>query len=331
MSPLGARSKRIFLSLARISGTVMAVVVALVWALRQPALGVIPFSGERRADPRILETHVRFLASAEQSRCADNSAGMDRAAAYITDALRRTGARISEQPYQAGGLQAKNLIADFGPAGGSRIIIGAHYDVYGDLPGADDNASGVAGILELARLMEHQALKSPVEIVAFSTEEPPFFGTPEMGSAMHAKALAEAKVGVRAMISLEMIGYFSDTQPNQNPLLHLLYPRHGRFIALVGRWADRDLARVAKRCFRGATTVQAVSYSGPVSLGSDLSDQRNYWARGYSGLMITDTAFMRNLNYHGPDDTADRLDYGRMAGVVDGVFNTVVHLANGPR
>jgi Zn-dependent M28 family amino/carboxypeptidase len=311
--------------------TIAGLALLLTWTLRQPTLGSIAFSGENRADPRILEAHVRFLASAEHSRCADNSAGMDRAAAYIAEALRRTGARFSEQPYQAGGLQAKNLIADFGPADGPRVIIGAHYDVYGDLPGADDNASGVAGILELARLMEHQALKSPVEIVAFSTEEPPFFGTPEMGSAMHAKALAEAKVGVRAMISLEMIGYFSDTQPNQNPLLYLLYPRHGRFIALVGRWADRDLARVAKRCFRGATTVQAVSYSGPVSLGSDLSDQRNYWARGYSGLMVTDTAFMRNLNYHGPDDTADRLDYRRMAGIVDGVFNTTVHLANGSK
>ncbi|MCI0657619.1 MAG: M28 family peptidase, partial [Acidobacteria bacterium] len=184
---------------------------------------------------------------------------------------------------------------------------------------------------ELARLLEHQALESPVEVVAFSTEEPPYFGTPEMGSSIHAKSLAQAGERVRAMISLEMIGYFSPTQPNQNPLLHLLYPRNGRFIALVGRWEDRDLARAAKRCFRGATTVQAVSYSGPVSLGSDLSDQRNYWAHGYSGFMVTDTAFMRNLNYHGPDDTADRLDYERMAGVVDGVFNTVVHLANGPK
>jgi len=322
------RKRRIFLSLLRIAGPVAVVVVALVWALRQPTLGSIPFSGDRHADPSILEAHVRFLASREHSRCADNTAGLNRAATYIADSLRRSGARVSEQPYQAGGLQTRNLIAALGTADGPRLIIGAHYDVYGDLPGADDNASGVAGILELARLLEHQALRSPVEIVAFSTEEPPYFGTPEMGSAIHAKSLAQSGERVQAMISLEMIGYFSPTQPNQNPLLHLLYPRHGQFIALVGRWADRDLARLAKRCFRGATTVQAVSYSGPVSLGSDLSDQRNYWALGYSGLMVTDTAFMRNMNYHGPDDTADKLDYGRMAGVVDGVFNTVVHLAN---
>jgi hypothetical protein len=128
-----------------------------------------------------------------------------------------------------------------------------------------------------------------------------------------------------------MIGYFSPTQPNVNPLIHLLYPENGRFIALVGRWDDRDLARTAKKCFRGATEVQAVSYSGPVSLGSDLSDQRNYWALGYPGLMVTDTAFMRNPNYHGKTDTADSLDYRRMAGVVDGIANTAVHLANDPR
>jgi peptidase M28-like protein len=319
------------LSLARISGTVMAVVVALVWALRQPTLGAIPFSGDRRADPKTLEAHVRFLASPEHSRCADNSAGLDRAAAYITDAFHRTVARLSEQRYLAGGVQARNLIAAFGPDTGPMIVVGAHYDVFNDFPGADDNASGVAGVLELARLLDHQTLNSPVVLVAYSTEEPPYFGSEVMGSAIHAKSLAQSGARVRAMISLEMIGYFCATQPNQNPLLHLLYPRNGRFVALVGRWADRGLVREAKKCFRGATTVQSVSYSGPVSLGSDLSDQRNYWAHGYPGLMVTDTAFMRNLNYHSLEDTADRLDYRSMAGVVDGVFSTVVHWANEPK
>jgi Zn-dependent M28 family amino/carboxypeptidase len=324
------RLKRILPSLARIGGTVTLVVLVFVWVLRQPNLGTVPFAGALHAAPVNLEAHVRFLASPGYSRCADNTAGLDRAAAHIAEAFGRTGARFSTQTYRAGGTQARNLIAAFGPEVGPHIVVGAHYDVFSDYPGADDNASGVAGILELARLLDHQKLAVPVEIVAYSTEEPPYFGGPEMGSAVHARSLAAARVAVRAMISLEMIGYFSATQPNQNPLLHLLYPRDGEFIALVGRWADRDLVRQAKQCFRGATSVRAVSYSGPVGLGSDLSDQRNYWALGYPGLMVTDTAFMRNLHYHGADDTADTLDYQRMAGVVDGVFNTVLHLADAP-
>ena len=149
-----------------------------------------------------------------------------------------------------------------------------------------------------------------------------------MGSAVHAEPLKTSATGVRAMISLEMIGYYTPEQPSPDPLLGLLYPRNGRFIVCAGRWSDRDLVRRAKRCFRGATSVQAVSYSGPTGPGIDLSDQRNYWARGFPAFMITDTGPLRNPNYHCPTDTADSLDYERMAGVVDGAFSTIVHLAN---
>jgi hypothetical protein len=125
-----------------------------------------------------------------------------------------------------------------------------------------------------------------------------------------------------------MIGYYSRSQPEQNFLFRMLYPRNGRFIALVGRWADRSLVREAKKCFRGATQVESVSYSGPVAAGADLSDHLNYWGQGYPAFMVTDTAFLRNPNYHSAGDTANTLDYQRMAGVVDGVLNTVLHLAN---
>jgi hypothetical protein len=135
------------------------------------------------------------------------------------------------------------------------------------------------------------------------------------------------KVAVKAMISLEMIGNFTDQPPHQGIVLGTIYPRHGRFIALVGRWADRDLVADAKRCFRGASPLQVVSYSGPTGVGADLSDQRNYWAAGIPAFMVTDTAFMRNPNYHMETDTADTLDYQSMAHVVDGVFSTVVMLA----
>src|SRR5262249_19717517 len=155
---------------------------------------------------------------------------------------------------------------------------------------------------------------SPVELVAFSTEEPPFFGGPDMGSAVHANALAGSHRSVRAMISLEMIGYFSPRQPPTGGLVSYLYPRNGDFIALVGRGQDGNLVRTAKRCFRVATAVQAVSYSGPSGPGADLSDHRSYWPAGYPAFMVTDTAFLRNANYHCATDTADTLDYERMAG-----------------
>lgn len=280
-----------------------------------------------RANPGNLEAHVRYLASPDNSRCADNQPGLDRAASYISQAFRNARANVSEQVYAAGGIEARNVIASFGAEKGSSVIVGAHYDAFNDYPGADDNASGIAGILELARMLDGMALPARVYLIAYSTEEPPYFGSELMGSAIHAKEMAKSGARVRAMISLEMIGYFTPTQPDTNPLLHLIYPGNGEFIALVGRWHDRELLRHAKRCFRGATAVQAVTYSGPPSLGSDLSDQRNYWAQGYPGFMVTDTAFMRNPNYHSATDTADSLDYRRMAGVVDGVFNTVLHLA----
>jgi hypothetical protein len=326
--------KAILQSLGRIVAGVIvgtvALALALVLPLRQPNFGSVPFPGGLRSDAERLKTHVLFLTDPHHSRCADNSAGLQRAASYIEAAFRQTHGRYSEQSYTAGGIQTKNLILDLGPEAGQRLVVGAHYDVFSDFPGADDNASGVAGILELARLLDHQSLSSPVELVAYSTEEPPYFATELMGSAIHANALARSGARVRAMISLEMIGYFSVRQHSLNPLLYLLYPKNGEFIAIVGRWQDRALARAAKECFRGATTVQPVSYSGPVAPGADLSDQRNYWAQGYPGLMITDTAFMRNAKYHTPDDTPDTLDYGKMAGVVDGALNTVLHLANRP-
>jgi Zn-dependent M28 family amino/carboxypeptidase len=300
---------------------------ALAWTLRQPNIGSEPYPGTARADAARLEQHVRFLSAAGEWRSVHNAAGMSRAADYIAATFAATGATVSQQPYKAGPVETKNVVARFGLEARPRVVIGAHYDVYGDFAGADDNASGVAGLLELARLLDGMNLPTAVELVAYSSEEPPFFGGPQMGSAVHVAALKSAAVPVVAMISLEMIGCFTERQQHQGILLTTIYPRHGRFIALAGRWADRDLVADAKKCFRGAGSPEAVSYSGPTGLGADLSDQRNYWAAGIPAFMVTDTAFMRNPNYHAATDTADTLDYQRMAGVVDGVLSTVVMLA----
>ena len=306
---------------------VAALWLALAWVLRQPNFGSTPFPGDARAEAARLEAHVRFLSAHDAWRNLRHPTGLQRAADYIAGSFGRTGASVSRQPYKVGTVEALNVVARFGIEARPRIVVGAHYDVFGDLPGADDNASGVAGLLELARLLDGRKLATTVELVAYSTEEPPFFGGPEMGSAVHAKSLRDAGVAVRAMISLEMIGFYAEAQPDQGVLLHLIYPRHGRFVALAGRWADRDLVADAKKCFRGAGPLEVVSYSGPTGLGADLSDQRNYWALGIPAFMVTDTAFMRNPHYHAATDTAETLDYQRMADVVDGVLSTVVQLA----
>src|SRR5262249_45198793 len=135
---------------------------------------------------------------------------LDAVAAYIKNEFSQITASVSEQPFRVQGKSYRNVIARFGPDSAERIIVGAHYDAAGPLPGADDNASGVAGLIELARLLGRQAPRMRVELVAFTLEEPPYFGTTGMGSSVHAESLRKENIRVRAMFSLEMIGYFSD-------------------------------------------------------------------------------------------------------------------------
>jgi Zn-dependent M28 family amino/carboxypeptidase len=203
-------------------------------------------------------------------------------------------------------------------------VIGAHYDSHGGTPGADDNASGIAGLLELAHLLGRSAPGRPVELVAYTLEEPPHFRSPHMGSVWHARALKAEGRDVELMLSLEMIGYFSDSPGSQAyPLaaMKLAYPDRGNFIALVGQFGDFGLSRSVKAAMSGATDLPVYSLNAPAFVqGVDFSDHRSYWAQGYPALMVTDTAFMRNRNYHRVGDTFDKLDYKRMAMVVQSVY-----------
>lgn len=235
--------------------------------------------------------------------------------------------------FEARGRRYANVIAHFGPAatGEPLLVVGAHYDAFGEtgnLPGADDNASGTAGLLELARLLGLDEPKGPVVLVAFANEEPPFFGSEQMGSAVHAESLASTNRAVRGMICLEMIGYYANKQSWPNALFALLYPDDGDFIGVTGGWADRQIARVVKRAIAGAGGIRAVSYSGARAT-SDASDHRNYWSRGWTAVMVTDTAYLRNPNYHTSGDVAATLNYEKMARVVDGVLSATLHLSSG--
>ncbi len=272
-----------------------------------------------------------MLAEELSPRDAANPEGLDASASFVERVFREYSERVSLQPYDAEGLRVRNVCARFGPEGGPRIVVGAHYDAAGPYPGADDNASGVAGLLELARLLSEDPPASDVELVSFPLEEPPFFMTPWMGSAVHARSLKEAEVEVRAMIALEMIGYFSDEPHSQRFPLGLLkpfYPSTGNFIAVVGKWGQGKLVREVREGMRAATPLGVESITAPRILpGVTLSDHRSYWKQGYPAVMLTDTAFFRNANYHTPHDTPDTLDYHRMAQVVDGVRGAVDSLA----
>lgn len=300
-------------------------------ARNQPSSAVV--------DPVRLETHVRRLAEDFAPRDHAHPENLEKAAAYIEEEFRSAGARVSSQHFHGPKPLYRNVSGFFGPdeTAKPRLIIGAHYDAFREYPGADDNASAVAGLIELAHLignLDPRELAVPVELVSWPLEEPPNFRTEGMGSAVHASSLKKNGVEVRLMIALEMIGYFSDRRGSQgfpNPVLRLYYPSRGNFIAVTGDFTNRDSIAKVKAAMRGATALPVHSISAPRALpGIDFSDHLNYWNRGYPALMITDTAFYRNRNYHSAGDTPDTLDYARMGQTVVGVFEAVRRLAREP-
>jgi Zn-dependent M28 family amino/carboxypeptidase len=283
--------------------------------------------------PGRLHAHVKMLSETLGPRHWQAPENLDRVAKYVVNQLIRSGGRVTEQVYtveRAG--RFRNVTGSFGPQSGPRVIVGAHYDALGALPGADDNASGVAGLLELGRLLgETKGLGARVDLVAFTLEESPYYATKDMGSWVYAAALKREAAVVRAMISLESIGYFNDGPDSQrfpHPLLGLLYPSRGDFITVVGRVGQGALVRQVKKAMQRATYLDVYSITAPGQVtGVDFSDHRSFWAHGYRAVMITDTAFYRNDRYHTARDTADSLDYDRMAEVVRAVHHAVVVLA----
>lgn len=274
-------------------------------------------------DAAALERHVRMLSATLHPRSFEHAQNLDAAADYVLAEFRATGAVTDVQAYEVDGRTYRNVIARLGPTTGPVLVVGAHYDSCGDTPGADDNASGVAGLIELARALSLTPPTHPVELVAYTLEEPPFFRSESMGSFQHARALSLQGREVRLMLSLEMIGFYRDTPRSQQyPIgaLKVLYPDAGNFIALVGAYRDFGAMRRVKGLFKGASDLPATSINAPALVqGVDFSDHASYWRFGLPAIMVTDTAFLRNPNYHGVGDTADTLDYARMAKVVRGV------------
>ena len=315
-----------------LGGALAAAGAALLLAT-QPAVRPVA-SVPPPVEPSRLARDIHALSVAFHPRSYDDPARLERTADYIAAALASSGARVESQPVDVQGMHYRNVVARFGPDAGPVLVIGAHYDACrisdaeaGVTPGADDNASGVAALLELARLLGRNPPDRAVELVAYTLEEPPFFGSPDMGSAWHARSLRRDGREVALMLSLESLGYYSDAPGSQHypvPGMRHLYGDRGDFVALVGRFGDFAAMRRAKALMSGASSLPVRSFNAPALVeGVDFSDHRSYWPQGYPALMVTDTAFLRNPHYHRMTDTADRLDPARLAQVVQGVHAVV--------
>jgi len=283
------------------------------------------------ADTVYLRRHLVALTTTPQPRNYLHEASLNQAADYIKAELAAAGAHPTEQPYQVQGRTYRNILGSFGPANGPRIIIGAHYDVCGEQPGADDNGTGVAALLELARLLGQQPLTCRVDLVAYTLEEPPFFRTPQMGSYVHARSLHKAGVPVRGMIALEMLGYYDDRKNSQDypaKPLRWLYGSRGNYVTVAQKFGNGRFGRRFARLYKDAAALPVKRFKAPAWLpGIDFSDHLNYWHFHYPAVLLTDTAFYRNKHYHEPTDTLNRLDMRRLALAVDAVLATVVRLA----
>ncbi len=255
------------------------------------------------------------------------------AAAYIEDSFLRSGLKPARQTFSVAGASCSNIEVEI--RGASRpeeiVVIGAHYDSVDESPGADDNATGTAALLALARHFATQRPARTLRFVAFVNEEPPHFQTTEMGSVVYARRCADRKEKIVAMISLESLGYFSDAIGSQSypPLLSPFYPSQGNFIAFAGNLGSRGLIRRTIKAFRSSATVPSEGAVLPEVIPEiGWSDQWSFWRCGYDALMVTDTAPYRNPNYHTVKDLPTTVDYDRLARVADGLLAVVKSLSS---
>ena len=315
--------------------TVVTILATIIFMVSQPLI----FKPDRIETPSVssetLEAHVRLLSTVLPKRDGKEYA-LRSTIEWIEKELAPYG-KPYRQSYAHDNQHFHNILIDFGPKpkdSDEVIVIGAHYDTAHGNPGADDNASGVAGLIELARLLSENkpTLKHRVQLAFYTLEEPPYFRTNKMGSFIHAKRLKANKQNVKMMISLDMIGYFTDEENSQNmpfPFMDKIYPTQGNFIGVVADLSNMRAVRKVKSYFKGATDLSIHSFNAPKFVTEiDFSDHLNFWYHGYPAVMVTDTSFNRYKYYHTEEDTPEKLDYQKMAEVVKGVYQTTIRLSS---
>lgn len=254
------------------------------------------------------------------------------AEAYIQQTLEAEGYEVTRQEYTVDGVRSANLeVTILGRKHPREIIlIGAHYDSVIGSPGANDNASGVAALLELARLFRQAMPARTIRLVAFVNEEPPLFYSEQQGSMVYSKMARARGDDIRLMMSLETIGYYRDEPNSQHypPLFNLFYPDTANFIALVTNLRSRGVMLKFARAFRrvSAFPLEHLATFSFIT-GVDWSDHRSFWQRGYPALMVTDTAFYRYPYYHSAQDTADKVSYGKLAELTESLYAAILELA----
>ncbi|QLA83837.1 M28 family peptidase [Acidovorax sp. JMULE5] len=297
--------------------------------------GALPAaSAAQQALAQQLRQHVQAIAAQEHN--VHYPAALEAVANYLESELESYGYQVLRQEFLASGVKVRNLevtVPSQSAPGQRVIVVGAHYDSARETPGANDNATGTAAVLALAQSLKHlgATAQSDVMLVLYTNEEPPYFKTPLMGSHVHAQALKAKGVPVTAMLSLETMGYFSDVAGSQKypwPL-NQFYPTQGDFIAFVATPGDLGLVRKVVRSFRSLAVFPSEGIAAPRRIpGVDYSDHAAYLDAGYPALMVTDTAPYRYPHYHTRQDTPDKVDFDRLARVVQGLEGVVRDLAH---
>ena len=304
---------------------------ATTMGLRKKPAHKVPLGPEDHPARARLEASVRTLAEKIGERNLQHPLALDAAATYIEGELATIGP-VTRQEFSVRGQKVRNL--ELSLPGTRRpeelVVIGAHYDSVIGTPGADDNASGVAALLELARTLGPRRHARSLRFVAFVNEEPPYFQSAEMGSFVYARTLKEQGAKVHAMLSLETIGYFSDEDGSQRyPVgLSLFYPSSGNFMAVVGNRPSAQVVDAVADAFKDARRLPVEKAALPTVVeGVAWSDQWSFWEHDFVGVMVTDTAPFRNPHYHAATDVPDTLDFDRLTHTVRSLELAVQRLA----
>jgi hypothetical protein len=326
--------KRILFSALRVLIAVVAVVALLWWfGMRMPGKNiskVAPLSPDEVTLREELRADVQKLAGEICERNMWHYAQLNAAADFIEDSFSRAGLHSRRDSYELRGQACHNIEVEIPGTRPEVLLIGAHYDSVFGSPGANDNGSGVAATLALARRFANRKTQHTMRFVAFVNEEPPYFLSGEMGSLVYAGRCKAHGDKISAMISLETIGYFSDAPHSQtypSPGLGIFYPKIGNFIGFVSNVHSRTLLRRVIGLFRKHAKIPSEGAALPAFIpGVSWSDQWSFWRNGYPAIMVTDTAPFRYPYYHSANDTPDKLDYDRFALVVSGMEKVIEDL-----
>jgi len=288
-----------------------------------------PATRNERTLAERLKRHVIAIASKPHN--VAHYAELERAAAYIEAELTALGYEAQRQVFETDGRPVRNIEvvipAAKGNGSNSSLVVGAHYDSDGDAPGANDNGTGTAAVIELARLLKDMVPEDKsLRLVLFVNEEAPYYRTDKMGSLRYARSLKERGERVAGMISLETIGFFSDAPGSQKypAPFGLLFPPTANFLSFVAMPGSRTFLHEVVAAFRRNTKFPTVGGTAPDRFaGIGWSDHWSFWRLGYPAVMVTDTALYRYPYYHTPEDTPEKVNYDKLARITIGLEHTI--------